>query len=146
MEVIAAIAVISAVMLLLGFKAMTLLLIGLGILGLLFVLTNIFFIWFFVKMLRSKRTEASFTRIDKSPRSPFKVAYYLVEGSEYPNIFPEEGFLESKLYKKDKTYHVLLDRKKKYVYDRFAVTTCTIGTFFSTGVSAAAILLLTGVL
>ena len=26
------------------------------------------------------------------------VAYYIVDGTEYPNIFPEEGFLQNKLY------------------------------------------------
>lgn len=141
MEAIAAVAVIAAALLLLGFKASTLALIGLAIVGLIFAIATLLFIYFFIRMLFAKRKQAEFTRIDKSPRSPFKVAYYMVEGVEYPNVFPEEGFLENLLYKQKKSYHVLLDRRKKFVYDRFAIATSTIGFFFCTAVSAGAVLL-----
>jgi len=140
MEAVAAIAVIAAVLLLLGFKASTLAFIGLAVLGLLFMLVTLLFVYFFIRMLFAGRKQAEFTRIDKSPRSPFKVAYYMVDGTEYPCVFPEEGFLENKLYKSGKNYRVLLDRRKKYVYDRFAIATCTIGFFFSTAFSAATVL------
>jgi len=123
MEAIAAIAVITVVLLLLGFKASTLAFIGLAILALIFLLVTLLFVYFFIRMLFTKMKPAEFSRIDKSPRSKFKVAYYTVEGTEYPCVFPEEGFLESKLYKTGKTYHVLLDRRKKFVYDRFAIAT-----------------------
>ena len=140
MEAIAAVVVIAAVLLLLGFKASTLAFIGLAVLGLIFLLVTLLFVYFFIRMLFAKRKQAEFSRIDKSPRSPFKVAYYTVDGVEYPCVFPEEGFLESKLYKTGKKYRVLLDRRKKFVYDRFAIATSTIGFFFSTAFSAVTVL------
>ena len=142
MEPFVAVAVIAVFMYILGFSATTIGLIGLAAAGLLFALFALLFVYFFIRMLLARRREARFSRIAKSPRSRFKVAYYIVEDREYPNVFPEEGFMEDKLYKNDKKYHVLLDFKRKYVYDRFAVTTCTIGFMFCAGLTSLAVVFL----
>ena len=63
--------------------------------------------------------------------------FYSIDGKEYPNIFPEEGIMEKMLYKTDRKYNVRL-HKKGYVFDRFAVTTCTIGFTLSIVIIIAA--------
>lgn len=101
---------------------------------LLFIFTTLFAIGFLfatVVLLFSKRKEAKFVRTGAVKDSKFQVAYYLVEGEEYPCLFPKEGILEEKLYQKEKTYHVMWNRKLGKVFDRFAVTTCVLGLVFS---------------
>lgn len=100
------------------------------------------FVYCSVGLLFSKRKEAKFLRIDRHKSAKFQVAYYLVEGKEYPCIFPKEGILENKLYRKDKTYHVMLNKKMQRVYDRFAIATCVLGLVFSVGLSMGIIFLI----
>lgn len=101
---------------------------------LLFVLTTLFaigFVFATVALLFSKRKEARFLRTGPVKDSKFQVAYYLVEGEEYPCMFPKEGILEEKLYQKEKVCHVMWNQKLGKVFDRFAMTTCVLGLIFS---------------
>ncbi|SHM53489.1 hypothetical protein [Ruminococcus flavefaciens] len=131
MEVILVIIVISVLAVILGVKVMWLVFGFAALIGLAFAVSMLLLTIFFVRLLFTKKHRASFSRIDKSPRSKFKVAYYIIDGTEYPNIFPEEGFLRNMLYRSDKSHTVFLTRNKKYVYDKFACTTCTIGFLLS---------------
>ena len=79
-------------------------------------------------LLTSRWKEARFVGIDlPTEKSKFPVAFYEVEGTEIPCLFPEEGVFRDRLYREDKTYHVLVNRKLGRVFDRFAVTTCILG-------------------
>lgn len=100
------------------------------------------FVYCGIGLLFSKCKEAKFLRIDRHGNDKFQVAYYFVEGEEYPCIFPKECILEDKLYQKDKTYHVMLNKRMQKVYDRFAVTTCVLGLVFSIGFSMGIMFLL----
>lgn len=131
MEIILVILVVSVLAVILGVKVMWLIFGFAALIGLAFAVSMILLTVFFARLLFTKKHTASFSRIDKSPRSRFNVAYYIVDGTEYPNIFPEEGFLQNKLYPSDKSHTVFLTRNKKYVYDKFACTTCTIGFLLS---------------
>lgn len=71
-----------------------------------------FFTVSLVRLLLSEKAEAKFSRIDKRPNGKFRVAYYMVNGQEYPNIFPEEGVFRSKLYKTGRIYTVRIDRSR----------------------------------
>ena len=137
-EGIVVIAVIVVLALILGVKPIMLLAAG-GCLILLFLLFMVvFFVVCFTKMLTTKKVEAEFTRIGKrTPEARFNLAFYSIDGKEYPNIFPEEGIMEKMLYKTDRKYNVRL-HKKGYVFDRFAVTTCTIGFTLSIVIIIAA--------
>lgn len=64
-----------------------------------------------------------------------RVAFYLVEGQEYPCLFPKEGVLEERLYSKDKPCFVMWNRRLGKVFDKFAITTCLLGLVFSVGMS-----------
>lgn len=131
MEVILVIIVVSVLAVILGVKVIWLVFGFAAIIGLAFAASMILLTVFFIRLLFTKKHTASFSRIDKSPKSRFKVAYYTIDGTEYPNIFPEEGFLQNKLYPGDKKHTVFLTRNRKYVYDKFACTTCTIGFLLS---------------
>ena len=117
--------------------------VAMGLVALIGIISGLFALAFWgciICLLGSERKEATFMRIDKGPSGKFKVAYYLVEGQEYPCIFPKEAVLESKLYRTDKTYQVLLHKKIGKVFDRFAVLTCVIGTMAGTILSVVILL------
>ena len=96
-----------------------------------------------VLLLTSKWKKARFLRVDlPSEKARYKVAYYLVEGEEIPCLFPEEGVFRKKLYRTDKTYHVLLNKKLEKVFDRFAVATCILGLVCGTGIGMVLLMLM----
>jgi hypothetical protein len=141
-EILFVIAVIVVLCLVLGVKKIYLIFGALVLIGLAYAATVILLSVFFVIMILSKKKEAVFSRIDKSPKSRFNVAYYKIDEKEYPNIFPEEGFMRTKLYKSDKPCHVLLSRNGKFVFDKFSCTTCTIGFILGVGTVIAAALIM----
>lgn len=113
-------------------------LIVLGLIALIGIVSGVFALAFLgctVCLLRATRKEATFLRTDKCEGHKFRVAYYLVEGKEYPCIFPKEAVLENKLYRADKIYHVLLHEKLGKVFDRFAIVTCLLGLVAGTVLS-----------
>lgn len=116
-----------------------------GLFGFLFLLSVLLVVTFLicsVLLLTSKWKKAMFLRVDlPSAEARYKVAYYLVEGEEIPCMFPEEGVLRKKLYRTDKTYHVLLNKKLGKVFDRFAVTTCILGLVCGIGLGTVLLLM-----
>ena len=89
------------------------------------------FLYCFVMVLCSKKKEARFVRIGPAKGDRFQVAFYMVEGEQYPCMFPREAILEDKLYKEDKQYRVLWNRRKGKVFDRYACATCVLGLVVS---------------
>ena len=116
-----------------------------GAAGLLLILSGLLVITFLICsicLLTSKWREARFLRVDlPSEKARYKVAYYLVEGQEIPCLFPEEGIFRKTLYRTDKTYHVLLNKRMKRVFDRFAVATCILGLVCGTGLGTVLLLM-----
>ena len=116
-----------------------------GVIGFLLILSGLLVITFLVGsvlLLMSKWKEAKFLRVDlPSEEAKYKVAFYLVEGEEVPCLFPEEGIFREKLYRTDKTYHVLLNKKLGKVFDRFAVATCILGLMCGTGLGTILLLM-----
>ena len=106
-----------------------------------FVIVNILLLYFFAGMIFSERRSAEFSKIDEAERWGMKTAYYIVEGTEYPCVFPAEGVMNSKLYRTGKKYHVMFNSRMKCVYDRFACTTCTLGLIFTTFITVAGVYL-----
>jgi len=137
MEAVAVIVVIIVLSVILGVKPIMLAFAAAVVVGLMMAAMILLFFFFFIKLLSSRRAEAEFSRIDTKPNGKFKVAFYTIDGTEYPNVFPEEGILEKSLYKTGRKYRVYLN-KKGYVFDRFAVATCTLGTLIGIGILTAA--------
>lgn len=117
----------------------------LGMAGLLLLVSGFLVLTFLicsVLLLMSKRKEAKFLRMGSpSEKIEFKVAYYLVDGEEVPCLFPEEGIFRKKLYRTDKTYHVLFNKRLGKVFDRFAVATCILGLICGTGLGTLLLLM-----
>ena len=120
------------------------LLAGAILVGIFFCLLTLGFLYAGIGLLFSKRKEARFTRLDHFGNSKYQVAYYLVEGEEYPCIFPKESILEDKLYQKDKVYYVMWNKRMQKVYDRFAIMTCVLGLIFSIGLSVGMLFIILG--
>ena len=102
----------------------------LGLIALMGIISGLFALAFFgcvVCLLGCRRRSATFLRTDSVKGSKFQVAYYMVEGREYPCVFPKEVIMESRLYQTDKVYHVMVHEKLGKVFDRFAVLTCVLG-------------------
>lgn len=110
-----------------------------AVIGFIIVAMTLLFIYFFIRLLFSKKVEAEFSRIDQPEKNKFRTAFYIVDGVEYPCVFPAEGIFLNILYRKDRKYHVRLNTRMKRVYDRFAFATCTIGFSVSILIVGAAI-------
>lgn len=132
MELIVALIVIIVFCKILGVSNEMLVLGGLILIELTIVLMMLLFAYFCARMLFAKRRKARFTRVDKSPKGSFKVAYYEVDGVEYPCVFPSEMILNDKMYRTDRVYHVLFSARMKKVYDIWTILTCILGFIFST--------------
>lgn len=139
MEIFLALVIIIVLCKVLGVSNEILAMGGLGLIVLCIVAMTMLFAYCCVRMLFTKRKEATFTRIDKAPKGNFKVAYYMVDGEEYPCLFPSEMILNDKMYRTDRTYHVMFSKGAKKVYDIYTVITCILGLIFS-GVSVYLIL------
>lgn len=103
----------------------------LALVGMFFALLTIGFTFCLVRLLLSKPKEAEFVKFDKAQKGKYKVAYYLIDGEEYPCMFPKEFIMENKLYSTEKTYKVMLNMRTKKVFDRYAIITCVLGLIFS---------------
>lgn len=136
MEFFAVIAVVVVLCIVLGVSADIMVLGALGFIALIIFAMALLFIFFAGRLLRSKRTEAVFRRVEKPEGKRFRCAFYDIGGSEYPCIFPSEPKL---MYKKDKACKVFLHSRSGTVFDRFAATTCILGLILSLALSAGAV-------
>lgn len=139
MEFILVIAVVAVLCVI--FQVSTdIIIMGIAILaGLVIIAMTILFIYFFTMLLFSKKTKADFSRIDKPDKNKFRTAFYMIDGTEYPCVFPAESI--TSLYKKDKQHNVWLNRRMKCVYDCYALTTCIMGFVFCIVIVSVAVIL-----
>ncbi|MCR5599174.1 MAG: hypothetical protein K6G33_00305 [Ruminococcus sp.] len=142
MEFIIVLIVIAVLCLVIGVKASYLIFAAIALIGVIVALSELLLTVCFIRLLFAKKQSAVFSRIDKGPHSSFKVAYYRIDNTEYPNIFPEEGFFRSKLYRSDKSSTVFLSKNKKTVFDKFSCATCTIGILLTIATIIAAVQIL----
>lgn len=130
MELLVGIIVIIVLCKILGVSNFVLILCGLGIIELIIIAMLLFFIYSTFHLLLTKKCNANFTKIDTPKKGKFKVAFYEINGEEYPCVFPREaGF--SSAYRTDKVYKVRYSKYLKKVYDIWAVITCFVGLIFS---------------
>ncbi len=143
MEFILGIVIIVVICIILGVRADFMIIGALGILGLIVLATALFFIVFMVILIFSKKKEAVFGGVEKKDERKFKTAVYIIEGREYPCFFPAEPEF---VYKKEKTYRVMLNRRLGRVFDVFAITTCICGFIFSIAAVIGAVMLVLKIL
>lgn len=128
MEFLIILVVVIALCLCLGVSIETVIL---GIMVLL-VLTLLLIVGMFVYCLfclvGSKKVTARFLKFGTSSSFKYKVAFYTIDGEDYPNALPCEIIFQKRLYKADKNVFVRLT-KKKSVYDTNALATVAVGIF-----------------
>lgn len=127
MEFLCAAAVLIVLLYILGF-GLNLIASGIGVcLAVVTLLCEVFFLLSLVRLLLSKKVTGTFTHIGKKEKWRFDTAFYDINGSELPNIFPCEMTMRDKFYKKDKTVKLRLGIGGKCVYDLNAVLTIIFG-------------------
>lgn len=105
-----------------------------GLIGLGMVILALFFLVCAAALLCAESVTAVFTDLRKDNRR-FDVAYYMIGGREYPNLFPGEFVMRDKFYHKDKPVKLRLLRKAGVVFDKNAVGTILIGLAVSLPIS-----------
>ena len=137
-KVIVAIIIIVLALMFLGRQSA----IMIGVLGAVAVASGgmtLFFILYILKLLFSKRKKGTFLRIERNGVFKWHAAIYLVDGEEVPCIFPDDGVMDDKIYKADKTYTLFYNKRSGKVFDRISITTCIIGIIFTLAIDAALI-------
>lgn len=128
MEFILVLAVIIVLCKVLGVSNEMLIAGGLIFVELVIIAMLILFFYFCLNLIFTRRKKAFFVRTGKPEGSKFNVAYYLIDGEEYPCIFPRESGLA---YKENHEYTVRYSRRLNKVYDIWSILTCIIGLLFS---------------
>jgi len=131
MEILVVLVIVILICLILNISFDYILLGTIIVVGIMASAFAISFLYCFFLLVLSKQKEARFVRTGPSKNSKIQVAYYMVEGAEYPCMFPKEAILEDKLYKKDKIYLVMWNPRVGKVFDRYAITTCILGLIVS---------------
>ncbi len=125
MEYILGIVIIVILLLILGFGLDIIISGFLWLLALATAVTEVFFIFFTVRLILSKKTEGTFSRIGRPEKSRFDAPYYSTPDGEKPNVFPAEFVMRDRIYKEGRTVKLRADRFRGFVYDRNArVTIC----------------------
>ncbi len=111
----------------------------LGLAALATVFIGLFFTVCTVILLFTKRVKGEFSRIGESPKNGFSCAFYSVDGTEYPCIFPCEMMMRDRLYKQGGCTLFLWKRFSR-VFDGYSVLTVAVGMIFTVGVTMAVII------
>lgn len=127
MEIAAAAAVILVLCLCLGVSFRIISGVLLAILIFITAVMTLFFIYSLCNILTSKRCTGMFIRIGRNEKQRFDVAYYIVDGREYPNAFPCEVIMRNSLYRTDREVRLYLCGKRQCVYDRNAAAAVIAG-------------------
>lgn len=130
-------ALISILMLFLGFGLSDIALLVIGIICVGVVMTAVFFVVSMVMLVTSQRVTAQFAHFDDEPRFP--VAVYKIGDEELPNMFPREMVMRDKLYIPNKDVYVMRCRLRRAVIDKNAIITIISGSliFIPTAIFAA---------
>lgn len=71
-----------------------------------------FFVYSAVKLTGTKSVKGKFVRFGRAEGKKFDTAFYKVSDSEYPNVFPCEVVMRSKIYIPDKVCRLRYDGKE----------------------------------
>lgn len=125
MEIIIGIVFVILILLLTGLDIGWIIMGIAGLIALAALFTAVFFAVCWVMLLRSEKRSARFVRFERGKR--FESAVYLIDGSEYGNVFPAEFVMRGKLYRSDREVTVRLARRSHRVFDRNALITSLVG-------------------
>ena len=127
MEFILGLVIIVILLLILGFGLNFIFVGFVCLLGLAAAATELVFLFFAVRLLFSKRVRGSFTRIGRAEKARYDTAFYRIDDTELPNVFPAEMVMKDRLYRVGREVKLRVDVRKKFVYDRNARLTILLG-------------------
>lgn len=99
-----------------------------------------FFIYSAVRLAGTKSMKGKFVRISRAEGKKFDTAFYKIGENEFPNVFPCEVVMRSKIYIPDKVCRLRYDGKRNEVFDLNAVC-CVIFGLVLSSVSAVMMIL-----
>lgn len=126
MEFVIGFALITILMMFLGFGLSEIALLVIGIICVGVIMTAIFFTFSVVLLVTSRRVTARFAHFDEEIQFP--VAVYKIGDEELPNMFPREMVMRDKLYVPDKDVYVMRCRLRRAVLDKNAIITIVSGS------------------
>lgn len=127
MELLIGIAIIFVLLLCLGVSTEVIVQIAIGIICLFVVFMAGVFIYATIILLSGKKKKGVFLRSDNEDKGKLPYARYLIEGTEYVNLFPLEVIFQSKIYRTDREVNLILNEKAKKCMDGNAVMCCILG-------------------
>lgn len=128
MEFLVALIVIIVFCKILGISNEMLITGGLALIELAIIAMLLLFLYFCLNLLFTKSKKAEFICKGKPEGYKFNVAYYRIDGEEYPCVFPCESGIA---YRTNHTYKVRYSKKLNKVFDIWSILTCVIGLIFS---------------
>lgn len=140
MEILVIVAVVVALALCLGADIAIVPIMLMVLLVLLLLIIFGFFVYSAVRLAKTKSVKGQFVRIGRAEDKKFDTAFYRINDREYPNAFPCEIVMRSKLYIPDKVYRLRYDSRRNEVFDLNAVCCIVLGLALS-GVSAVMMIL-----
>ena len=144
MELFIGIIVIFVLLLCMGASISFIATLALSIIGILIILMTIFFIYATVLILSGKRVKGRYVRSEHSPKGKILHAVYVVDETEYKNLFPLEVMFRDKIYHTEKEVNLILNYKKKCCFDTNAKICCVLGIIVSLFLLFEMIILITG--
>lgn len=90
-----------------------------------------FFIYSAVRLAGTKSMKGKFVRISRAEGKKFDTAFYKIGENEFPNVFPCEVVMRSKIYIPDKICRLRYDGKRNEVFDLNAVCCVIFGLVLS---------------
>ena len=101
-----------------------------------------FFIYSAVRLAGTKSMKGKFVRIGRAEGKKFDIAFYKIGENEFPNVFPCEVVMRSKIYIPDKVCKLRFDSRNNEVFDLNAVCCVILGLILSSVSSVMMILFL----
>lgn len=132
MEAIVALVIIIVLCKILGLSNYFMIMCALCLIALTIIAMLLFFVFFCINLLFSKRRKAKFTRFGKAKNGKFMVAFYSIDDEEYPCVFPRESFSGKRSYSTEREHTVFYSKILKRVFDLWSVASCIVGIVFST--------------
>lgn len=131
MEFLIGIAVIFILLLCMGVSIEVIIQLAIGIICLFIAFMAAVFIYATVVLVTGKKVIGVFSEVDKGEKGKLPYARYMIEGTEYKNLFPLEVIFQDKIYVPDKEVKLVLNKKIKRCMDGNAVICCILGLLVS---------------
>ena len=127
MEFLLALIIIIVLLTILGVSGEMMVLGGMALIAVGIGLMAVLFLYMCIRLVLAKKCRGRFLRIDQAPKGKYKVAYYQVDGQEYPCVFPSEMILNDKMYRPERDYSIRISRRMGKVFDIWTILTCVLG-------------------